>query len=82
MAVRIDQGNVNIRRAGEVYAFVLKVEFGLHQHAGFLLHGVAPGEYDLQPFAVDFAESAVSSQAESSFQALSNPSYSFGVKNQ
>ena len=57
MAVRVDQGDVNIGRAGDIDAlFVLQPEFDLHQHAGFLLQGVVAHERDLQAFALDVAD--------------------------
>jgi len=53
----IKQGQVNVGGTGIVDAMLLmQPEFDLHQHAGFLLHGVAPCKNDLQPFALDVAD--------------------------
>ena len=52
VAVGIEQGKIKIPRTGRVDAlFVLKPEFDLQQHAGFLLEGVVPGERDLEAVA-------------------------------
>jgi hypothetical protein len=64
---------------------LMQPKLSLHQHAGFLLHGVGPGEYDLEPFAVHFADRRFPDKHDSHPKPLSVaviPSYRLGVKNQ
>jgi hypothetical protein len=61
-------------------------EFDLHEHAGFLLHGVASGEHDLEPFAVHFPDGRFpdkhNGHPKPPFPVAVIPSYRLGVKNQ
>src|ERR1022692_2989081 len=57
IAVRIKQGKIKIAGTGSTDALlVLKPEFNLKQHAGFLLEGVIAGERDLEAVAFGGAD--------------------------
>jgi hypothetical protein len=49
--------------------FLMQPELDLHQHAGFLLHGVAAGENDLETFAVHLADRRFSHKLNRSSEA-------------
>lgn len=52
IAVRIEKGKIKIARTGVIDTLLLvKPEFHLHEHGGFLLHRVLPVESDLQAVA-------------------------------
>jgi hypothetical protein len=64
--------------------FLMEPEFSLHQHARFLLHGVASG-YDLETFAVHFADFGgfltITIVMPIPISIAVSPSRSLGVKN-